>query len=316
VPERRSSAPRLRAPRRPAPDDDAPAGGERRATEELAELGRQRDLFASEVAERTFHLRAAIEELQLASDAKTAFLANVSHELRTPLTAILGFIEILGSGMDGPLNQAQAEDVKTIQTSSRHLLALIDDLIDVASIEAGQMQLDIGQVAVDDLIRDATETMRPVAGEKGISLELEPVDRDFALAADGGRLREIVLNLFSNALKFTPSGGRVRVSARAEPGRAGREAMIRIDVRDSGIGVSEADRERIFETFVRTAGSSYPGTGLGLAISRELARLHGGDLTVESTVGVGSTFSLHVPVAPPWPASALGSDPIETAAGA
>jgi signal transduction histidine kinase len=269
--------------------------------EAVAALARQRDLLASDVEERTLHLTAAVEELQRASDAKTAFLANVSHELRTPLTAILGFVEILASGMDGPLNQAQIEDVKTVQASSRHLLELIDDLIDVASIESGQIQLAVGPVDVAELVRESVETMRPQAGEKGISLEVESVEPALLAAADRGRLREIVLNLLSNALKFTPSRGRIRLSAVAEPAIAGRPAMARIDIRDSGIGVAEADRERIFETFVRTAGPSYAGTGLGLAISRELARLHGGDLTVESTVGVGSTFIVRLPVAAPWP---------------
>jgi signal transduction histidine kinase len=271
------------------------------ARQAVAELARERDLLASDVEERTLHLTAAVEELQRASDAKTAFLANVSHELRTPLTAILGFVEILASGMDGPLNQAQTEDVRTVQASSRHLLELIDDLIDVASIESGQIQLALGPVDVDELVRESVETMRPQAGEKGISLEVDTIEPALLAAADRGRLREIVLNLLSNALKFTPSRGRIRLSAVTESGTAGRPAMARIDVRDSGIGVAEADRERIFETFVRTAGPSYPGTGLGLAISRELARLHGGDLTVESTVGVGSTFSVHLPVAAPWP---------------
>ena len=269
--------------------------------EAVAALARQRDLLASDVEERTLHLTAAVEELQRASDAKTAFLTNVSHELRTPLTAILGFVEILASGMDGPLNQAQTEDVRTVQASSRHLLELIDDLIDVASIESGQVKLAVGAVDIDELVRESVETMRPQAGEKGISLEVESVEPALLAAADRGRLREIILNLLSNALKFTPSRGRIRLTAVGEPATAGRPAMARIDVRDSGIGVAEADIERIFETFVRIAGPAYPGTGLGLAISRELARLHGGDLTVESTVGIGSTFTVHLPVAAPWP---------------
>jgi signal transduction histidine kinase len=195
------------------------------------------------------------------------------------------------------LNQAQADDVATIQTSSRHLLTLIDDLIDVATIEAGQVNLSLGVVAIDELVRESVETMRPLAGEKGISLEVETIEADLRVTADRARLREIVLNLLSNALKFTPSKGRVRVSALTEAATDGRPATIRIDVRDSGIGVSDADRDKIFEKFAQTAGPNYPGTGLGLAISRQLARLHGGDLVVESTVGIGSTFSVHVPLA-------------------
>jgi len=266
--------------------------------EAVAALARQRDVLASDVAERTLRLTAAVEELQRASDAKTAFLGTVSHELRTPLTAILGFVEILDTGMDGPLNQAQAQDIRTVQSSSRHLLELIDDLIDVSSIEAGQIQLSRDSVAIDELVRETIETMRPMAGEKGISLEADRVE---AVLADGdrGRLREIVLNLLSNALKFTPSGGRIRVSALADPATGDQPAMARIDVRDSGIGIAAADTERIFETFVRAAGPSSAGTGLGLTISRELARLHGGDLTVESTLGIGSTFRVRVPLVAP-----------------
>ena len=271
------------------------------AREAVAELTRQRDLLAADVEERTRRLTAAVDEIQRASQAKAEFLANVSHELRTPLTAILGFAEVLASGMDGPLNQAQIEDVGTVQASSRHLLELIDDLIDVATIESGQVQLALGSVDIKELVRESVETMRPQAGEKGISLEVESIEPALRAAADAGRLREIVLNLLSNALKFTPSRGRIRLSAVAEPATADRQAMARIDVRDSGIGIAEADRERIFEAFVRTAGPAYPGPGLGLAISRELARLHTGDLTVESTVGLGSTFSVRVPLAAQWP---------------
>jgi signal transduction histidine kinase len=269
-------------------------------------LARQRDLLEADTEERTLHLTAALEELQRASDAKTAFLANVSHELRTPLTSILGFIEILATGMDGPLNPIQAGDVETIQASSRHLLELIDDLIDVASIESNRILLEIAAVPLAELLRECAEAMRPLAGQKGIGLELMPVDPELIVRADRGRLREIVLNLLSNAIKFTPPAGRVRLSAGAEPTPApsgsaspGRPGRVRIDVRDSGIGVAEADQERIFETFVRTAGPSYSGTGLGLAIARELARLHHGDLTVESTVGLGSTFSVDLPLAGP-----------------
>ncbi|MBA2380955.1 MAG: hypothetical protein H0V73_02500 [Chloroflexi bacterium] len=268
-------------------------------------LARQRDLLASEVEERNRNLRTVIDELRRASDAKTAFLANVSHELRTPLTAILGFVEILATGMDGPLNPDQTRDVETIQRSSRHLLDLIDDLIDVASIEGGRMQLIVGPVVADEVIRDAIDTIRPLAVAKRISLE---VDRHEAMAeghrilvsADRGRLREIVLNILSNAVKFTPRGGRVVVGVAVEPAAVTGDvarAMVAIEIRDSGLGISPADQERIFEKFVRIAPAATPGTGLGLTISRELARLHGGDLTVASTVGLGSTFTIRVPLA-------------------
>jgi signal transduction histidine kinase len=275
-------------------------------SEAVHELGRQRDILASEVEERTRSLRTALGELRVASDAKTDFLANVSHELRTPLTAILGFAEILAGGLDGPLTAEQARDIGTIQSSSRHLLELIDDLIDIASIESGRIQLAIGPVDVTDVVRSAADTIRPLAGEKGIALDLlsapghEASDPDSAeeailVVADEGRLREIVLNVLSNAVKFTPSGGSVRVTVRVEPGAG----LVAIAVQDTGLGIEAADLERIFEKFVRIAGPAIPGTGLGLPISRELARLHGGDLTVESTPGRGSTFTIRTPVAGP-----------------
>jgi signal transduction histidine kinase len=279
--------------------------------EAVRELARRRDILAFEVDERTRSLRTALDELRVASDAKTDFLANVSHELRTPLTAILGFAEILAGGMDGRLNPEQARDVETIQVSSRHLLELIDELIDIASIEAGRMHLLISPVALADVVREAAETIRPLAGDKGIAVLVDPpagpVGEPIRVAADRGRLREIILNLLSNAVKFTASGGTVRLSTaieRSANGAAARRSarpaggfLAAIAVRDTGVGIAPPDLERIFEKFVRIAGPDVPGTGLGLPISRELARLHGGDLSVESAPGLGSTFTVRIPLA-------------------
>jgi signal transduction histidine kinase len=273
--------------------------------EAVGELAAQRDVLASEVELRTRSLQTALDELRVASDAKTEFLGNVSHELRTPLTAILGFAEILSSGIDGRLTPEQARDVGTIQVSSRHLLELIDDLIDIASIESGRFQLVAAPVVAEDVVRDAVATIRPLAGEKGIALEVEaPPTREgrpVRVVADRGRLREILLNVLSNAVKFTPSSGSVRVSFSVDPWmsplREGPGPCVAIAVRDSGHGIAPEDQERIFEKFVRIAGPGTPGTGLGLPISRELARLHGGDLTVESTPGLGSTFTVRIPLA-------------------
>jgi signal transduction histidine kinase len=281
-------------------------------------LARQRDALASEVEERTRSLLTAIDELRLASDAKTDFLANVSHELRTPLTSILGFIEILATGMDGPVNDEQARDLETVRVSSRHLLELIDDLIDIASIESGRIQLQVGPVAVEEVVNDAVETIRPLADAKGVALKIAQAvegadDQPILVAADRGRLREIVLNLLSNAVKFTPAAGGVVVSVATAPAAADAEAdadasaglsparqrVVEIAVRDTGPGIEPADLERIFEKFVRIASAATPGTGLGLPISRELARLHGGDLTVESSPGLGSAFIIRIPRADP-----------------
>jgi signal transduction histidine kinase len=271
----------------------------------VAALAAQRDVLATEVDVRTRSLRTALDELVVASEAKTDFLANVSHELRTPLTAILGFTEVLATGLDGPLNDLQQRDLSTIQTSSRHLLELIDDLIDIASIEAGRVQLNIETVDAIGVVAEAVATIRPLADARDIAVAFEAssaADR-VPVAADRGRLREIVLNLLSNAIKFTPAGGQVVVDVRPPDGPAagetgaGKPANASIAVRDTGPGITPADHERIFEKFTRLADPAIPGSGLGLAISRELARLHRGDVTVESHLGVGSTFVVQVPSA-------------------
>ena len=280
----------------------------------VAALAAQRDILATEVDVRTRSLRTALDELVVASEAKTDFLANVSHELRTPLTAILGFTEVLATGMDGPLNDLQQRDLATIETSSRHLLELIDDLIDIASIEAGRVQLTIETVDATGVVAEAVATIRPLADARDIAVayETSAAADGVPVAADRGRLREIVLNLLSNAIKFTPAGGQVVVEVRPPAGQATssagagsagvalaarQTANASIAVRDTGPGVAPADHERIFEKFTRLADPAIPGSGLGLAISRELARLHGGDVTVESGIGGGSTFVVHVPSA-------------------
>jgi signal transduction histidine kinase len=267
----------------------------------VAELAAQRDLLAFEVDARTRSLRTALDDLVVASEAKTDFLANVSHELRTPLTAILGFTEVLATGLDGPLNRTQQHDLDTIQTSSRHLLELIDDLIDVASIESGRVQLNLEPLDPVPLVADCVATIRPLADarEIGVAFAAPPTAAPgVRLSADRGRLREIVLNLLSNAVKFTPAGGQVAVEIGAEGGREDDAAsFVTIAVRDTGPGIDAGDHDRIFEKFTRVADPAISGTGLGLAISRELAHLHGGDVTVESQPGSGSTFVIRMPAA-------------------
>jgi signal transduction histidine kinase len=286
----------------------------------VAALAAQRDVLATEVDVRTRSLRMALDELVVASEAKTDFLANVSHELRTPLTAILGFTEVLATGLDGPLNELQQRDLDTIRTSSRHLLELIDDLIDIASIEAGRVQLNVETIDAIGVVAEAVATIRPLADTRDIAVAFEtPTGPDgVPVAADRGRLREIVLNLLSNAIKFTPAGGHVVVEVSPPAGEVaspvggasavdagsaggvplpGQVANASIAVRDTGPGIAPADHDRIFEKFTRLADPAIPGSGLGLAISRELARLHGGDVTVESGIGAGSRFIVRVPTA-------------------
>jgi signal transduction histidine kinase len=266
--------------------------------EAVAELRQQRELLASSVAERTVQLRGAIEELRSASEAKTDFLANVSHELRTPLTAILGFTEVLIRGDDGPLNPRQHEDMTTVLSSGRRLLALIDDLIDISRIEGNRLELETRPLDLGPLLSGVVEELRALAGAKGIGLTLIPAADHLTVVGDRVRLHEVFLNLVSNAVKFTRPGGTVRVVAGVEAAGGGGDQQVRVDVIDTGIGVPEDQQDRIFEKFHRIAGPEYPGTGLGLSIARELVVRHGGTLTVDSTVGLGSRFSVLLPLAP------------------
>jgi signal transduction histidine kinase len=258
--------------------------------------------LADELLEATntslrLQLSQAVEQLNHATRAQSDLLANVSHELRTPLTAILGFSEVLVSGLDGPLNPGQLEDATTIQVNSRRLLQLIDDLIDIAAI--GAFRLGLRTQAIDStaaLTRVVTE-IRPLAGQKGIALTFDAPVQSIQIEADPQRFHEMALNLLSNAVKFTPSGGSVRIHSTEEtPDESLGPPMATIEVIDSGIGIAEADQERIFEKFERVAGPEASGTGLGLAITRELATLHGGSLSVDSTPGLGSRFILRLPL--------------------
>jgi signal transduction histidine kinase len=243
-------------------------------------------------------LKQAVEQLGHASRAQSDLLANVSHELRTPLTAIMGFSDVLVSGLDGPLNPRQLEDATTIQVNSRRLLQLIDDLIDIAAIGADRLDLRTRPIDSTAALARVVAEIRPLAGQKGIALTFETAST-IEIQADPKRFHEMALNLLSNAVKFTPSGGSVRVRSTADSGDGGSVGvpMATFEFIDSGIGIAAADCERIFEKFQRLNGPEVSGTGLGLAISRELAQLHGGSLTVDSTPGLGSRFILRLPLA-------------------
>ena len=258
-------------------------------TQAIALLERSHDALESAVAERTFELTQVVEELSRANRAKTEFLSNVSHELRTPLTAIVGFTDLLLHGMEGPLTDAQREDLRTIDASGGRLLGLIDNLIEVSDIEAGRVELRIEPVALTPFLQERATEIRSFAGHKQQSVELESGLGPAIIYADEGRLRTVLRNLLSNAVKFTPAHGTIRIEA------AGLEDDVRIDVADTGIGISPADQAQIFERFHRASAPDVPGTGLGLAIAREYVLLHGGDLTVESTPGSGSRFSVWLP---------------------
>ena len=235
--------------------------------------------------------RAAAED---ANRAKSSFLAVMSHELRTPLNAIAGYVQLMEMGIHGPVTDAQLEALARIGRSQKHLLRLINDVLNLARIEAGRVEYVIEPVELAGLTADVTPMVEPQMVAKSLALEIA-VPPGVVAVADREKVQQIVINLLSNALKFTPAGGRVRVDA-AAGGRA-----VRLRVLDTGIGIPPEKQATVFDPFVQVDMSPTrrsEGSGLGLAISRELARGMGGDLSLESTPGVGSTFILALPSAP------------------
>ena len=232
-------------------------------------------------------------QLEVATQHKSEFLANMSHELRTPLNAVIGFSEVLLERMFGDLNPKQDEYLQDILSSGRHLLSLINDILDLSKIEAGRMELELTTFDLPVALDNALTLVRERATRHGIRLDLAVDDRVGAVVGDERKIKQVILNLLSNAVKFTPEGGRVTV--RALP--AG--DAVEVAVSDTGIGIAPEDREAIFEEF-RQVGSDYArkreGTGLGLTLARKFVELHGGTIRVESKVGRGSTFTVALPV--------------------
>jgi signal transduction histidine kinase len=231
-------------------------------------------------------------QLEAASRHKSEFLANMSHELRTPLNAIIGFSEVLNERMFGDLNEKQDEYLKDIYASGQHLLSLINDILDLSKIEAGRMELEVAEFSLPAAIDNALTLVRERAGRRGITLGRVIDDRVGMIRGDERKVKQVFLNLLSNALKFTPEGGRIDVRAAMSDG------MAEISVADTGVGIAPEDQEAIFEEFrqVGTADKKVEGTGLGLALSRKFIELHGGRIWVKSQSGEGSTFTFTLPV--------------------
>jgi GAF domain-containing protein len=232
-------------------------------------------------------------QIEAANRHKSEFLANMSHELRTPLNAIIGFSEVLGERMFGELNEKQAEYTEDILSSGRHLLSLINEILDLSKVEAGRMELEVATFDLPLAIDNARTFVRERATKHGINLDVTIDERLGDFVGDERKIKQILLNLLSNAVKFTPEGGRIGIDARQADG------SVEISVSDTGIGIAPEDQAKIFEEF-RQVGGDYAhkkeGTGLGLTLAKKFVELHGGRIWVESEVGKGSTFTFTLPI--------------------
>jgi PAS domain S-box-containing protein len=270
----------------------------RDVTADAAERRRRTEMVAQMQVINERLLLAALREEDLtqqarvASETKSVFLATMSHELRTPLTAIIGYEELLDAGITGPVTAAQQVQLARIKASAAHLLALIDEVLSIARIDTGREQTRVGRFDVRLLCDQVSVLVAPLVRDKKLTLRIVPPERRIALESDSVKIRQILVNLVGNAIKFTDAG---EVSLSVQEG----SGDVQFRVSDTGVGIRREHLDRIFDDFwqveqrpTRTAG----GSGLGLAISRRLARMIGGDITVDSVYGVGSTFVLRVPL--------------------
>ena len=254
------------------------------------------------LAQRTRELERANEELRWTTEAKDRFFASMSHELRTPLNSVLGYHSLLLEGVVGEIPAQVKSFLERAQKSTRNLLHLVNDVLDLSKLEAGKMELVIVPVRVRSIVEEVLATIEPLADARQIAVDVAPWPPLPPIETDADRVRQILLNLLSNAVKFTDHGQVTISAAHDGAGPAGDGAgmgWVEVCVADTGPGIAHENQERIFHEFEQIVGAtSRGGTGLGLPISRKLARLLGGDLTVESTPGHGSTFTLRLPVRP------------------
>ncbi|WP_332690121.1 hybrid sensor histidine kinase/response regulator [Devosia sp.] len=268
---------------------------------DLYHLTRMAQLQTEQLRQRAIDIERKNTQLEEVSRLKSSFLASMSHELRTPLNAIIGFAAVLQDGFLGELPPKQKEAVRHVRDAGNHLLALVNDILDISKIEAGKMVLHPEPCYLPQTLEDALTLVRSEATRKRLELCLEVAPEVGLIEADPAKLKQILYNLLSNAIKFTPEAGRVTVRGR----RVG--TLVEVAVADTGIGVRPGDQERIFGEFEQV-DSAYArqveGTGLGLPLTRRLVELHRGTLTLESAEGKGSTFTFTLPLRIPLPARA------------
>ena len=246
------------------------------------------------VADRTAELLLANSELSRVMRSKDDFLSAMSHELRTPLNAILGLSESLAEGVYGDMNVKQVKSINTIAESGHHLLALINDLLDIAKIGAGKMELELTNTHVEDVCQASLRLVLELAQKKNLKLALSMDNKSVMLTADERRLKQILVNLLSNAVKFTPEGGSVTLATTCDV----ESESLMFSVRDTGIGIAAEDLSRLFSPFTQLDSKlsrQYAGTGLGLTLVLRLVEMHGGSVTVESEIGKGSCFTIRIP---------------------
>jgi signal transduction histidine kinase len=262
------------------------------ANEQLREQQLELELSTDQMREHGDELTQTSEKLRQANDAKGRFLANMSHELRTPLNAIAGHVQLIDMGLHGPVSQEQHNALDRIARAQRHLLVLINDILNFTKLEAGRVSYRLTPVDVGQAMKDVTAMVEPQMTAAGLSFSSSLGSEKYVVMADAEKLRQVLINLFSNATKFTPIGGRVSFGVAPHEADAN---LIELRVSDTGIGIPDDKLETIFDPFVQLAVAGAPsnqGVGLGLAISRDLAQGMGGELTVWSREGLGSTFTL------------------------
>ncbi len=257
-----------------------------------------------ELEQKTIQLAEANRELKELDRLKSEFLANMSHELRTPMNSIIGFTQLLLDEVDGEINEEQRKSLETVERNANNLLSLINDILDLSKIESGKMTLTLQPVSLDRVIDDTITTLEPLIESKNQQFTLEKPDTLPRVIGDSEKLRQILINLLNNAIKFTDYGGRITLQVeiwnkKLPPGLDPGKSYVRVSVRDNGIGIKPEDQERLFGEFIQldaSASRRYGGTGLGLSITKRLVEMHNGIIEVESSYGEGSTFSFFLPV--------------------